>query len=178
MWMAGFQTASPSDGCVAFLFQPWVLSTTAKFAIACLGTLAMGLAVEGLVALRRALLARWKPRSWVAKSAGMLGLYGLQVMLGYLLMLVSMTYQVELFVCVILGLMAGHGVFNLRAPVTESADACCLGHDASLDDKMRGSTIATDTSGSVVSTFETRTGCTDTDIVEHLPNCCAQKEPC
>ena len=48
-----------------------------------------------------------------------------------MLMLVAMTYEVELFLMVVLGLALGHGLFNLNAPVLESAEACCMGHDAS-----------------------------------------------
>ena len=46
-------------------------------------------------------------------------------MLGYLAMLVAMTYSVELFLCVVAGLVIGHGVFNLGTPVGETVDPCC-----------------------------------------------------
>ena len=40
-------------------------------------------------------------------------------------MLVAMTYSVELFSCVVIGLMVGHAVFNIRQTVGESIDPCC-----------------------------------------------------
>ena len=48
-------------------------------------------------------------------------------MLGYFAMLVAMTYSVELFLCVCFGLVAGHGLFNMDGPVSESVDPCCAG---------------------------------------------------
>jgi len=40
-------------------------------------------------------------------------------------MLVAMTYSVELFICMVIGLVAGHAFFNSEAPVGESVDPCC-----------------------------------------------------
>mmetsp|Transcript_37342 Transcript_37342/g.66857 ORF Transcript_37342/g.66857 Transcript_37342/m.66857 type:complete len:630 (-) Transcript_37342:75-1964(-) len=153
MWMAGFQIASPTDGCVAYLFQPWVLSSAAKFAVACIGTFLMGIFVEFLVSVRRQVLSWEPPRRFIGsvlgrrvlKTCSMLTLYAVQVTLGYLLMLVAMTYQVELFLMVIFGLMAGHGIFNLKARVGESADACCQGQDPDTDDADGGKFIVKDT---------------------------------
>ena len=49
-----------------------------------------------------------------------------QVTLGYFLMLAAMTYQGEIFIAVIVGLTVGHVTFNLKQPVGESVDACCV----------------------------------------------------
>merc|ERR1719210_3241618 len=40
-------------------------------------------------------------------------------------MLVAMTYSIELFLCVVLGLMIGHAVFNIKQAVGETIDPCC-----------------------------------------------------
>ena len=40
-------------------------------------------------------------------------------------MLVAMTYSLELFACIVLGLIIGHAVFNMKQPVGESIDPCC-----------------------------------------------------
>ena len=40
-------------------------------------------------------------------------------------MLVAMTYSIELFACVVLGLCVGHFVFNTKSAVGESIDPCC-----------------------------------------------------
>ena len=41
-------------------------------------------------------------------------LYAAQLTLGYFSMLVAMTYQVELFVCIVAGLATGHGLFSFK----------------------------------------------------------------
>ena len=40
-------------------------------------------------------------------------------------MLVAMTYSIELFTCVVIGLCLGHFVFNTKSAVGESIDPCC-----------------------------------------------------
>merc|ERR1719181_1856515 len=70
-------------------------------------------------------LRRWLPPRDLCTHLLGLFLYGVQQVMGYLLMLVVMTYQTELFVMVVLGLVVGHAVFNLGTSVGESADMCC-----------------------------------------------------
>ena len=59
-------------------------------------------------------------------------------------MLVAMTYSLELFVCVVLGLIIGHAIFNMKQPVGESIDPCCApsqnNETNSEDTKIHGST--------------------------------------
>ena len=130
------QVASKANGCVAYLFESWVLDSGTKFAAACIGSVMAGIVVEWLVCIRRNLQRDWIQGAHgpcglppVAQVPVMLSLYLIQVTLGYMAMLVAMIYQVELFLAVVIGLTAGHGIFNLRARVTESADACCQGLD-------------------------------------------------
>ena len=52
-------------------------------------------------------------------------LFGINLVLGYLAMLVAMTYSVELFTCVVLGICCGHFIFNTKTAVGESIDPCC-----------------------------------------------------
>jgi hypothetical protein len=96
----------------------------------------MAVAVEAVAWYRRGVVrrfARSRPAGrWhaIARGLATVALYGLQVTLGYFLMLVAMMYQTEFFILLILGLVVGHALFNIRAPVTESADPCCAGQDA------------------------------------------------
>jgi len=54
-----------------------------------------------------------------------ISLFALNIGSGYLAMLVAMTYSVELFICMVLGLVMGHAIFNTEAAVGESVDPCC-----------------------------------------------------
>jgi hypothetical protein len=77
---------------------------------ACVGTLFFGIAVEGVIWKRR-LVVQAMPVGW--KKLGVSTLfYGLQLTLGYMIMLVVMTYSGPLFMCVIFGLMSGHLLFG------------------------------------------------------------------
>jgi len=131
MYMDGFTnpTADANQACVVFLFKNWTLDSKAKFAGACIGTILAGIALEALIALRRRLRDKKKTRP--PSKAGLYiseGLfYGVQTTLGYFLMLIAMTFSSPLFACVVIGLLIGHLIFNLNAPVPEGATPCCEG---------------------------------------------------
>lgn len=59
-----------------------------------------------------------------------------QVTIGYALMLVVMTYNAELFLCTIAGLVVGHAFFNMKAPVTGKPDPCCQYDDGLEEGKI------------------------------------------
>lgn len=71
---------------------------------------------------RRGFVIRLTP---IARRILVVTLFGLNLVLGYLAMLVAMTYSIELFCCVVLGLCLGHLVFNTKSAVGESIDPCC-----------------------------------------------------
>ena len=58
-------------------------------------------------------------------------MYGVNVFLGYMLMLLAMTYSTTIFCMVIGGLTIGHGFFNWNAEVGETTDPCCSGQNSS-----------------------------------------------
>lgn len=124
--MGGFQT-HPTD-CVILLFDGWTLDSPGAFAAGVIGTFLLGLIVELLTWTRRHVL---QPSPRLQSSPlGLKAVMGLafaaQTTLGYLLMLISMTYQAELFIAVVAGLSLGHLLFNVAAPVPQSVDACCV----------------------------------------------------
>lgn len=132
MYMSGFTSIfQPGDvACLNILFQGWTLSNPWTFALACCGTICLAMGTEGLVNRRRKLFRETPPSRF--RDIFTVLLYGVQTILGYFIMLIAMTYQVELFMCVVLGLMMGHATFNLNAPPLATTDPCCVGRD-SLD---------------------------------------------
>jgi Ctr copper transporter family len=121
--------------CLSLLLPTWTLDSRAKFLVACGGVVAFAVAVEGLTKLRQyqqqqqQLLQQQLPR----RSASLLVmlvplLHGLQALAGYLLMLIAMTYSVELLVSVMIGLAFGYRIFFYRIPAAHrgiSTNPCC-----------------------------------------------------
>ena len=78
-------------------------------------------------------------------------LFGVNIASGYFAMLVAMTYSVELFICMIIGLVLGHGIFNtgtillcdydtidvnvVGSAVGESVDPCCASQASANDSR-------------------------------------------
>ena len=101
-----------STTCVIFLFQSWVLDTGGKYALAFLGTLLLGICLEKLIQQRRKTMASMEAgRKRLAVSATF---YGVQLTIGYFLMLIIMIYAGALFIATILGLVFGHVLFNAK----------------------------------------------------------------
>jgi len=141
MFMDGFTTSGESvNECVILLFKSWVLDTKTKFVIACFGVLLLGIAIEGMLCLRREIQSRkiLLLIRGLTRRACIISLFALNIASGYLAMLVAMTYSVELFVCMVLGLVAGHAIFNTESPVGESVDPCCASQAIPHPNDSRG----------------------------------------
>ena len=125
MYMDGFQWIDST--CVIYLFPEWVLTTPASIVGACIGTLAFAIGLEGVIRARR-MAVQSMPTGWRQLGVSTL-MYGVQLTMGYLLMLVVMTYSGPLFLCVIVGLMIGHVCFNFHGKNKKAAeskkDDCC-----------------------------------------------------
>ena len=133
MYMSGFEAAGVDkrNPCVILFISSWTLDSRPKFIIACFGVAVMGFLIELLICARRRLTSRKRlspyllaPRPSIRQWTSIV-LFGVNLFLGYLAMLVAMTYSVELFFCVIIGLMVGHACFNSKAAVGETVDPCC-----------------------------------------------------
>lgn len=128
MYMNGFQiSGQPDNPCVILFFKIWVLDSKVKFLFGCLGCILLGIGVEGLLCFRRLLQSRkiLRVMSSPVRRGTIILLFGFNIAAGYLAMLVAMTYSVELFICMVIGLVIGHAIFNTSAPVGESVDPCC-----------------------------------------------------
>jgi hypothetical protein len=105
-------------------FAPIVLDTPARFAAGCAAVFLLGFGVEAVGFLRRRrekALRRALRRSAAPKDAGpslararaeRTAMFAAQLTGAYLAMLVAMMYETHLFVLVVLGLAAGHIVFQ------------------------------------------------------------------
>ena len=130
-------TGDSAQPCVAFLFSQWVLSTKLKFGFACAGTFLMGIVISALGAARKLI---WKaqaasPGSRLVGSLRMVFLtlvYMVQMTLAYFLMLLVMTYQAELFIMAVLGLSAGHFMFDIYGQ-WDWGSGPCEGKDLELN---------------------------------------------
>ena len=124
MYMQGFVSyvtgkyrtdgGSTTPSCLNLWFEDWVLDSEGKFAAACFGCILLGVITESVSHLRRLVKAYLKGENDAIQVFIMCTLYGVQLSFGYLSMLVAMTYQVELFVCIVFGLAAGHGIFSFK----------------------------------------------------------------
>ena len=130
MYMQGFEWESST--CIIFLFTPWVVTSRAALVGACFGTIFLGVLVEFIIRQRRAILTR-KFTKGSTKMALSALFYGLQLTSSYMLMLVVMVYSAPLFISVIVGLVSGHVLFNLKnitgkesgAATLEGSTPCC-----------------------------------------------------
>jgi len=107
--------------CLNFIMSTWTLDTPTKFAMAMLGVILLGIAAEFISALR-ASGSIHKLATCCSVSSGTNSRCGIRLVLrivivstrmlqaavGYVLMLAAMSYSVELFGCVVLGLALGY----------------------------------------------------------------------
>ena len=91
-----------------------------KFAAACFGCIFLGIFTESITVIRRHARELTRGKAALLQNIVMSLLYTIQVMFGYFSMLVAMTYQVELFVCIVVGLGLGHAIFNFKPAVVLS----------------------------------------------------------
>lgn len=133
MYMDGFHWIHDTT-CVIYLFPGWVLSSRGRFIAACFGTLLFGIMVEAVISKRRSAMSKLEPgRNRLMATAAF---YGLQLTMGYLIMLVVMTYSLPLFFCCVLGLVGGHVLFNAKDALLKNSDTPAS--DASSNNTVRG----------------------------------------
>jgi Ctr copper transporter family len=117
MYMDGFHWTHPI--CVIYLFPNWALTSRVKFTMAAIGTLLFGILLEAVILNRRTVMnsLTMKKKQAVGPNQRLLvsaTYYGAQLTMGYMIMLVVMTYSGVLFFCSVLGLVCGHVIFNAK----------------------------------------------------------------
>ncbi|CAI5743247.1 unnamed protein product [Peronospora destructor] len=151
----GFQLAIGGDAtCLLLLFQPWVISSSVKYAFAFLGVVLLAMSLEGFSELREypqvgnvsnghngnlepfvhkvgrvpdtlsLSIVRRLP-SWCKLVLAIM--YMVHLTLGYMVMLIIMTFETLMFVAVILGVGLGFVMFKDTDAdeVSGSIDPCC-----------------------------------------------------
>ena len=126
MYMEGFQWIQ-STTCVIYLFPEWVLDTKWKYVLAVIGTVFLAIILEKFIQQRRKAMASmdYGTKRLLASAA----FYGVQLTIGYVLMLIVMIYSVVLFLAVILGLVLGHILFNARDAIFPVHEGTVVGED-------------------------------------------------
>ena len=145
--MEGFQwTLKRKSSCLNFYFPSWKLDTIHKFIAAMLCVFIMAIITEGIARLKYDISHRAKKRStrrrhrhrhrlasvnnndndnynklWYIQTF----LQGMNALFAYILMLVIMTYSLELLCCVIMGLMVGYFVFGGELYNHGAGSPCC-----------------------------------------------------
>lgn len=102
-----FSSERSSRACINFLFVGVDLDSSEKFVLGCWFTLAVGIIIEGLLALSQRL--SWS--TWCTITIKLL-LHSTTIILGYALMLLVMSYSVELTLCAVTGLCVGRLIFQ------------------------------------------------------------------
>ena len=133
-----FDTAPAS--CLNLLFVTWTLDSAGKFVAALFGVFLAAILSEAMTAYRRKLSMIKGPASRTRKmKCGRIALHVAQVAWGYLLMLLAMTYNLEVFLVLCGGLASGHAFFNLvGVPAPGNTDPCCA-PQMEIDDQTEGS---------------------------------------
>ena len=121
--MEGFRVSlKGNQPCLNLYFSGWTLDSRLKFVSAMFGILVLAVATEGISKLRFLMSRRLKGsrKRWTVTC-----LHGLQALVGYLLMLATMTFSVELLLCVIVGLGLGFAIFYDDDDNHVTTNPCC-----------------------------------------------------
>jgi len=119
MSMKGFQSALFSNNksdCLTFLFTNWKLDSSGKFLGAMIYTFLLAVLSEWggttTIRIQKVLSRNQRLKKYKYSRKGMMTiLYGVQQLLGWGLMLISMTFSMELFLSVIFGIFIGKLLF-------------------------------------------------------------------
>eukprot|EP00978_Attheya_sp_CCMP212_P021438 scaffold62569_cov69-Attheya_sp.AAC.1 len=127
MYMDGFRSTFASDSdtpCLNLFFPAWTLDTRGKFVAAMLGVLFLAICVEGISALR--LYAHKSMTPGRKRKMLIMGMHGSQALFGYVLMMATMTFSIEMLLSVCTGLGAGYGVFFDDSTTSHvTTNPCC-----------------------------------------------------
>ena len=160
MYMEGFQwsllkTDTTPHSCLNFYFPSWTLDTRTKFIGAMICIIIMGIVTEGIGRLKHDITKRARKisatssrstntrtiqtRLWYIQTL----LQGCSVLMAYVLMLIVMTYSLEMLCCVILGLVIGYFIFGGDLYNHSSSPCCQFLEDEDNDEDENENVTAT-----------------------------------
>ena len=114
MAMSGFQWSLNKKGdCLTYFVGPWQLNLVVKFHGAMVYSFFLALLTEG-VTVFSLWVRKQLPHDTKRRKILMSLLYGIQQWFGHVVMLISMMFSIELFACVLAGVMAGRILFADR----------------------------------------------------------------
>jgi hypothetical protein len=129
--MDGFRWAlKGGQPCINLYFASWKLNSAHKMILAMMGILLLAIGTEAISKYRHTLSTRAKTTSAHSRAAQKLrttqmGLHGLQALAGYILMLATMTFALELLCSVIVGLVIGYAFFGGDQYNHVTTNPCC-----------------------------------------------------
>jgi F0F1-type ATP synthase assembly protein I len=111
----GFQfSLGHASNCIVFLFPFSQINTQAKYAGAVIGTFLICFAFELFRAGRERMIKQKAPFGFLQQQTELTmdmlkaGTYGVQVWIGYWIMLLVMTYEAFIFIAIVIGLSTGY----------------------------------------------------------------------
>jgi len=125
MYMDGFRfSLKGGQPCLNLYLESWTLDTRSKFLLAMACVALLGIATEYISKLRSRLCSK-RPLRFRNYRLAIAVLHGLQALVGYILMLTTMTFSVELFCSVIFGLGIGYCLFYSDDDWHVTTNPCC-----------------------------------------------------
>jgi hypothetical protein len=124
MYMDGFSSTlmNRSAPCLNLFFSDFTLDNELKLFLAMIIVVCIGISIEGVASLRRRYISGVKKkiqndpnnrRKEMKRAKYVLSLYiGLQALIGYILMLSTMTYSIEIIFSAVSGLSLGFFIFG------------------------------------------------------------------
>ena len=102
--------------CINLYFPGWTLDRAWKVVIAMVGVTLLAILTEAISKFRHNLSVKARRATTQQQRKNLhwaqIGLHGIHALTGYILMLATMTYSLELLLCVILGLVIGYAIFG------------------------------------------------------------------
>jgi len=130
--MDGFRWTLREEGnsCVNLYFASWTLNSKGKVLGAMAGVFLLAVLTEAISKMRHKLSLRARDVATPLSERRRIALFqtllhGLHAFIGYIVMLATMTFSLELLCCVIFGLTTGYFVFGGESYSHVSTNPCC-----------------------------------------------------